>query len=203
MFPLADLTKKEVREIATQYKLPVSDKKDSTGICFIGKQKFDEFITQHLKAIPGDMIDESGKVLGKHKGLICYTLGQRKGIGLGGIKETETANHIHNPWYAAKKDMVNNTLTIVQDTNHPLLMNQNVEASYMHWVLDEPAKVGDKLMAQVRYRQQKQACTVTSVNDGKVLVKFDKPQRAVTLGQSLVLYDGDYCLGGGFISDYF
>ena len=203
MFPLADLTKKEVREIATQYKLPVSDKKDSTGICFIGKQKFDEFITQHLKAIPGDMIDESGKVLGKHKGLICYTLGQRKGIGLGGIKETETANHIHNPWYAAKKDMENNTLTIVQDTNHPLLMNQNVEASYMHWVLDEPAKVGDKLMAQVRYRQQKQACTVTSVNDGKVLVKFDKPQRAVTLGQSLVLYDGDYCLGGGFISDYF
>lgn len=202
LFPLADLTKKEVREIATQHKLHVSDKKDSTGICFIGKQKFDEFITKHLKAIPGDMIDEEGKVIGRHKGLICYTLGQRKGIGLGGLKETETADHIHNPWYAAKKDLANNTLTIVQDTNHPLLMNTNVEASHMHWVLDEPAKIGDKLMAQVRYRQEKQACIVTQVTENKVTVKFDKPQRAVTSGQSLVLYDGEYCLGGGFISDY-
>ena len=202
MFPLADLTKKEVREIAKKHNLPVSDKKDSTGICFIGNQRFDEFITQHLKAIPGDMIDENGKVIGKHKGLICYTLGQRKGIGLGGIKETECDNNIHKPWYTAKKDIENNTLTVVQDTNHPLLMSQNVEASHMHWVLDEPAKVGDKLMAQVRYRQQKQACTVTEASGDKVLVKFDNPQRAVTLGQSLVLYDGDYCLGGGFISDY-
>ncbi|OUR71545.1 tRNA 2-thiouridine(34) synthase MnmA [Arcobacter sp. 31_11_sub10_T18] len=202
LFPLADLTKIEVREIAKEHNLPVSDKKDSTGICFIGNQRFDEFITQHLKAIPGDIIDETGKVIGRHKGLICYTLGQRKGIGLGGIKETESAGHIHNPWYAAKKDMENNTLTVVQDTNHPLLMNQNVEANHMHWVLEEPPKVGDKLMAQVRYRQQKQACTVTSTNDNKVLVRFDKPQRAVTLGQSLVLYDGEYCLGGGFISDY-
>ncbi len=203
MFPLADLTKKEVREIATQNNLHVNDKKDSTGICFIGNQRFDEFITQHLKAIPGDMIDENGKVLGKHKGLICYTLGQRKGIGLGGIKETESDGHIHKAWYAAQKDIENNTLTVVQDTNHPLLMNQNVEASHMHWVLEEPPKVGDKLMAQVRYRQQKQACTVTSTEGDKVLVKFDKPQRAVTLGQSLVLYKGEYCLGGGFISNYF
>ncbi|WP_121628221.1 tRNA 2-thiouridine(34) synthase MnmA [Poseidonibacter antarcticus] len=202
LFPLADLTKKEVREIATKYKLHVSDKKDSTGICFIGKQKFDEFITQHLKAIPGNFIDETGKVIGRHKGLICYTLGQRKGIGIGGIKETESANHIHEPWYVAKKDLENNTITIVQDTIHPLLMNQNVQATHMHWVLEKPAKVGDKLMAQVRYRQQKQACTVVEANDDKVLVKFDKPQRAVTLGQSLVLYDGKYCLGGGFISDY-
>mgnify|MGYP001584935228 CR=1 FL=1 len=202
IFPLADLTKKEVREIATKHNLPVSDKKDSTGICFIGKQKFDEFITQHLKAIPGDFVDESGKVIGKHKGLICYTLGQRKGIGIGGLKETEGANNTHNPWYVAKKDITNNTLTIVQDSNHPLLMNQNVEASHMHWVLEEAPKVGDKLMGQVRYRQQKQACTVTQATKDKVIVKFDKPQRAVTLGQSLVLYDGDYCLGGGFISDY-
>jgi len=202
LFPLANLTKKEVREIAKEHNLPVSDKKDSTGICFIGKQKFDEFITQHLKAIPGDFIDDKGKIIGRHKGLICYTLGQRKGIGIGGMKETETANNTHNPWYVAKKDIVSNTLTIVQDTNHPLLMNQNVEASHMHWVLDKAPKIGDKLMAQVRYRQQKQACTVTQANDGKVLVRFDTPQRAVTLGQSLVLYDGEYCLGGGFISDY-
>ncbi|MGB5793010.1 aminomethyltransferase beta-barrel domain-containing protein, partial [Poseidonibacter sp.] len=95
-----------------------------------------------------------------------------------------------------------NTLTVVQDTIHPLLMNENVEASHMHWVLEHPPKVGDKLMAQVRYRQQKQECTVTKTDGDKVLVKFDKPQRAVTLGQSLVLYDGKYCLGGGFISDY-
>jgi len=202
MFPLADLTKKEVREIAKEHNLSVSDKKDSTGICFIGNQRFDEFITQHLKAIPGDILDETGKVIGKHKGLICYTLGQRKGIGIGGMKETEAAGHIHNPWYVAKKDMENNTLTIVQDTNHSLLMNQNVEASHMHWVLEKSPKVGDKLMAQVRYRQQKQPCIVTSTNNDKVIVKFDKLQRAVTLGQSLVLYDGDYCLGGGFISDY-
>jgi tRNA-specific 2-thiouridylase len=203
MFPLGDLTKKEVREIARVHNLSVSDKKDSTGICFIGNQRFDEFITQHLKAIPGDIVDENGKVLGRHKGLICYTLGQRKGIGLGGIKENESANHIHNPWYAAKKNMEDNTLTVVQDTNHPLLMNQSVEASHMHWVLDEAPKIGDKLMAQIRYRQQKQACTVTEVNEDKVLVQFDKPQRAVTLGQSLVLYKGDYCLGGGFISNYY
>ncbi|RXJ92761.1 tRNA 2-thiouridine(34) synthase MnmA [Malaciobacter molluscorum] len=202
MFPLADLTKKEVRQIAKEHNLPVSDKKDSTGICFIGKQKFDEFITQYLKAIPGDIIDEHGKVIGKHKGLVCYTLGQRKGIGLGGIKETELENNIHKPWYVAKKDMTNNTLTIVQDTNHPLLMSKNVEASHMHWVLETPPKIGDKLMAQVRYRQQKQSCTVVEVNDEKVIVEFDNLQRAVTLGQSLVLYDGNYCLGGGFISDY-
>jgi tRNA-specific 2-thiouridylase len=203
MFPLGDLTKTEVREIAREHNLSVSDKKDSTGICFIGNQRFDEFITQHLKAIPGDIIDDSGKVIGKHKGLICYTLGQRKGIGLGGIKETELANNIHKPWYAAKKDVQNNTLTVVQDTNHPLLMSQSVEASHMHWVLEKTPKRGDKLMAQVRYRQQKQACTVTQVDDEKVIVEFDKAQRAVTLGQSLVLYDGDYCLGGGFISDYY
>ncbi|WP_258238513.1 tRNA 2-thiouridine(34) synthase MnmA [Arcobacter sp. CECT 8986] len=202
MFPLADLTKKEVRQIAKEHNLPVSDKKDSTGICFIGKQKFDEFITQYLKAIPGDIIDENGKVIGRHKGLVCYTLGQRKGIGLGGIKDNELENNIHKPWYVAKKDMTNNTLTIVQDTNHPLLMSKNVEASHMHWVLEETPEVGDKLMAQVRYRQQKQACTVVEVNDDKVVVEFDNLQRAVTLGQSLVLYEGDYCLGGGFISDY-
>ena len=202
LFPLAELTKKEVREIAKEHNLPVSDKKDSTGICFIGKQKFDEFITQYLKAIPGDIVDESGKVIGKHKGLVCYTLGQRKGIGIGGIKETELANNIHNPWYVAKKDMNNNTLVVVQDTNHPLLMSKSVEASHMHWVLEVAPKVGDKLMAQVRYRQKKQACTVTQVIDDKVIVEFDQPQRAVTLGQSLVLYEGNYCLGGGFISDY-
>ncbi|XOB62895.1 tRNA 2-thiouridine(34) synthase MnmA [Campylobacterota bacterium DY0563] len=202
MFPLADLTKKEVREIAKEHNLPVSDKKDSTGICFIGNQKFDEFITQHLKAIPGDIIDENGKVLGKHKGLICYTLGQRKGIGLGGIKGLEGENNTHKSWYAAKKNIEDNTLTVVQDTNHPLLMSKKVEASHMHWVLEEPAKVGEKLMAQIRYRQQKQACTVTEVNEDKVIVEFDRPQRAVTLGQSLVLYSGNYCLGGGFISDY-
>ncbi|WP_417333409.1 tRNA 2-thiouridine(34) synthase MnmA [Halarcobacter sp.] len=202
MFPLGDLTKTEVREIAREHNLPVSDKKDSTGICFIGNQRFDDFITQHLKAIPGDMIDEHGKVLGKHKGLICYTLGQRKGIGLGGIKGLEGENNTHKSWYAAKKNIEDNTLTVVQDTNHPLLMSETVEASHMHWVLEEAPKVGDKLVAQIRYRQQKQACTVVEVNEDKVLVKFDKPQRAVTLGQSLVLYDGQYCLGGGFISDY-
>ncbi|RXK11983.1 tRNA 2-thiouridine(34) synthase MnmA [Halarcobacter mediterraneus] len=202
MFPLGDLTKTEVREIAREHNLPVSDKKDSTGICFIGNQRFDDFITQHLKAIPGDMIDENGKVLGKHKGLICYTLGQRKGIGLGGIKGLEGENNTHKSWYAAKKNIEDNTLTVVQDTNHPLLMSQTVEASHMHWVLEAAPKVGAKLVAQIRYRQQKQACTVVEVKDDKVLVKFDKPQRAVTLGQSLVLYDGQYCLGGGFISDY-
>jgi len=203
MFPLADLTKKEVREIAKEHNLSVSDKKDSTGICFIGKQKFDEFITQHLKAIPGDIIDDKGKVLGTHKGLICYTIGQRKGIGLGGIVQNEAANKsVHNPWYAAYKNVKDNTLTIVQDHDHPLLISKNVEASHMHWVLEKAPKVGDKLAGQVRYRQQKVACTVISVNDDKVEVQFDNPQRAVTLGQSLVLYDGDYCLGGGFISNY-
>ena len=202
MFELSRLCL-EPSEQAKEHNLAVSDKKDSTGICFIGKQKFDEFITQHLKAIPGDIIDENGKVLGKHKGLICYTRGQRKGIGLGGIVKNDTSNSIHHPWYAAEKDVKNNTLTIVQDTNHPLLICKNGEASHMHWVLDETPTVGDKLMGQVRYRQRKEACTVTEVNGEKVIVKFENSQRAVTSGQSLVLYKDDYCLGGGFISNYF
>ena len=128
-------------------------------------------------------------------------MGQRKGIGLGGIKGNESEKQYTQTLVCSFKKMVNNTLTIVQDTNHPLLMSKTVEASHMHWVLEEEPKVGDKLMAQVRYRQQKQACTVIEASDEKVVVEFDNPQRAVTLGQSLVLYSGDYCLGG-FISFY-
>src|SRR5574344_2029304 len=179
-----------------------SSKDQSYFLHALSSQKFDEFITQHLQAIPGDIIDENGKGLGKHKGLVCYTLGQRKGIGLGGLKGNENENNTHKPWFVASKDVVNNTLTIVQDTNHPLLMSKTVEAKQIHWVLEVAPKVGDKLMAQVRYRQQKQACTVVEASAEKVIVEFDNPQRAVTLGQSLVLYSGDYCLGGGFISFY-
>ena len=172
-------------------KISLKKKKLNTG-------KYSLFIEYYK----GTIIDENGKVLGTHKGLICYTRGQRKGIGLGGIVKNDKSNSIHQPWYAAQKDVKNNTLTIVQDTNHPLLICKRVEASHMHWVLGNPPKVGDKLMGQVRYRQKKVTCTVVSADNDKVQVKFDSDQRAVTLGQSLVLYDGEYCLGGGFISNY-
>ena len=197
LFPLAEYSKDEIRQIARDAGLPVSEKKDSTGICFIGKNKFDEFISKYLEAVPGNIVSENGKVLGKHKGLICYTIGQRKGIGLGGGLGENL-----NAWYVAKKDVKKNELTVVQDTNHPLLMSQTITATQPHWILETAPKVGDQLEAQVRYRQKHQSCEVVSVGESTIVVRFVHPQRAVAIGQSLVLYENEQCLGGGVISDY-
>ena len=197
LFPLAEYSKDEIRQIARDANLPVSEKKDSTGICFIGKNKFDEFISKYLEAVPGNIVSETGKVLGKHKGLICYTIGQRKGIGLGGGLGENL-----NAWYVAKKDVKKNELTVVQNTNHPLLMSQTITATQPHWTLEIAPKVGDLLEAQVRYRQKHQSCEVVSVSEGVIVVRFVNQQRAVAIGQSLVLYENEQCLGGGVISDY-
>jgi len=193
IFPLSNLTKEEVRKIAKKSSLPVFNKKDSTGICFIGKQKFDDFITKYISCDSGDMIDERGNILGKHKGLICYTLGQRKGIGLGSNSNSQ------NPWYVADKNVKENTITVVQDTNHPLLMSKSLIADQTHWTLEIAPKIGQKLQAQIRYRQKKVSCIVKDIYKDTIEVEFENPQRAVTIGQSLVLYENDKCIGGGFI----
>jgi tRNA-specific 2-thiouridylase len=197
IFPLSNLLKSEVREIAQNINLPVSNKKDSVGICFIGKQKFDTFIQNYISSKPGDMIDGNGKIVGKHRGLICYTIGQRKGIGLGSNKDSQ------NPWYVAFKDVKNNTLTVVQDSNHKLLMCKSLIAKEVHWTLGSSVNVGDNLNSQVRYRQKEVSCTVESIQGDSICIKFDKAQRAVTKGQSLVLYKDGNCIGGGFISEIF
>ena len=197
LFPLADLTKDEVRQIAQKANLPVSEKKDSTGICFIGKQKFDEFITRYLSAIPGDIIDENGRKVGRHKGLVCYTIGQRKGLGIGGGFSEST-----NPWYVADKKLSTNELIVVQDTHHDLLMSQKVTSENNHWVLQTPPQIGDNLFGQVRYRQTPQPCRVIAIDDRGITIEFERPQRAVTKGQALVLHQGNDCIGGGNIRDY-
>jgi tRNA-specific 2-thiouridylase len=197
MFPLANLEKSQVRDIAKKANLPVFDKKDSTGICFIGERKFDEFITKYISAKRGDILNEYGDIIGEHKGLICYTLGQRKGIGLGG-----GLSDSHNPWYVAKKDVQTNSLTVVQDTNHKLLMSTIVSADEFHWSLDIPINIGDIVYAQIRYRQKHTPCVIKDIIDDEIIVEFDNPQRAVTIGQSLVLYKDNKCFGGGFIKSY-
>jgi tRNA-specific 2-thiouridylase len=194
MFPLADLTKKEVRNIARENNLPVSEKKDSTGICFIGKQKFDTFISNYIKRVAGDIIDDTGKIVGRHTGLAGYTIGQRKGLGIGGGHSKDDS-----PWYVAKKDIKENKLLVVQDTNHPYLMQKIIKAQEFQYISSIKPKINDKLFAQIRYRQKAVLCVVKDIFKDNLIVEFDKPQRASTSGQYLVIYKDDYCLGGGII----
>ena len=195
MFPLADLNKDEVRDIARKHNLPTSEKKDSTGICFIGKQRFDTFIANYIKGKSGDIVDEHNKIVGKHNGLAGYTLGQRKGLGIGGGHSEDGS-----AWYVAKKDVQNNKLYVVQDSNHPWLMSKTIIAKKMHYISNIKAKKGDKLSAQIRYRQKIMPCLVTNVSEDSLEVEFEQKQRASTPGQYLVIYNqNDYCLGGGVI----
>ena len=194
MFPLADLTKKEVRNIARENNLAVSEKKDSTGICFIGKQKFDTFISNYIKRIAGDIVNEKGEKVGKHTGLAGYTIGQRKGLRIGGSQESDGT-----PWYVAKKDIKENKLFVVQDTNHPWLMSQTIKAQEFHYISSIKPKINDKIFAQIRYRQKAVLCVVKDVSSDSLIVEFAEPQRASTSGQYLVIYKDGYCLGGGII----
>ncbi|MBB5018528.1 tRNA-specific 2-thiouridylase [Chitinivorax tropicus] len=188
-FPLGDIRKTEVRRLAEEAKLPNFAKKDSTGICFIGERPFREFLNRYLPRTPGPMVTPEGKVMGEHQGLMYHTIGQRKGLGIGGQGE---------PWFVAGKDIPNNKLIVVQGHDHPLLLRPDLVAQQLSWTQDTPPALG-RYTAKTRYRQQDAACTLVSVNDQTCEVLFDSPQWAVTPGQSVVLYDGDVCLGGGII----
>jgi tRNA-specific 2-thiouridylase len=196
-FPLGDLIKDEVREIAARAGLPVSDKKDSTGICFIGERPFAEFLSRYVTARPGRIESPDGDVLGTHRGLAFYTLGQRQGLGIGGVPTAGDA-----PWYVAEKRAPDNVLVVVQGTNHPLLFHDGLRARDVRWIGTAPAALaaGATLHchAKTRYRQADQACTVVE-EAGELVVRFRTPQRAITPGQYVVLYAGEECLGGAVI----
>ena len=194
IFPLGELTKPKVRKIAKKEGLITSEKKDSTGICFIGERPFPEFLNSYLPLNPGEILDEVGNKIGEHKGLPFYTLGQRQGLGIGGRKDSA-----NNPWYVVNKDQINNTLIAVQGNNHPLLMSKELKTRNL--VLVNPIKNKKFLgKAKVRYRQEDQDCQI-EIMKNKLKIKFVKQQRAVTPGQSVVIYKDEVCLGGGEIQD--
>ena len=194
LFPIGELDKPVVRELAEKHDLVTHNKKDSTGICFIGERRFKDFLETYLPAQPGDIITPEGTVIAQHEGLMYYTIGQRQGLGIGGV-----AGAPEEPWYVAQKQLETNQLLVVQGKNHPLLFEPGLKASQMHWINGEALAAGSRCMAKTRYRQPDQACTLIDVKDDSITVHFDTPQRAITPGQSIVLYDGDICLGGGVI----
>jgi len=193
-FPVGELHKAEVRKCARAAGLQTHDKKDSTGICFIGERNFRAFLGQYLPARPGEIRTAQGQLVGEHQGLMFHTLGQRRGLGLGGIQGCPEA-----PWYVLHKDLKGNILYVGQDHQHPWLMSTLLSARHLSWVCGTPPLPGARLEAQVRYRQSAQACQLRHLGDDRMVIEFDGPQRAVTPGQSVVLYAGDECLGGGII----
>ena len=200
MFPVGEFEKTEVRRIADQAGLPNARKKDSTGICFIGERPFREFLNRYIAKAPGPIKTDAGRKIGQHQGLSFYTLGQRQGLGIGGIKEkgAQRGGGEHTPWFVARKDMASNTLLVVQGHDHPWLLSAQLQADDLSWTAGKPPVVG-QVQAKTRYRQQDAACTLTWTHDNMQL-DFPEAQWAVTPGQSAVLYDGEVCLGGGVIS---
>ena len=194
LFPVGELEKPAVRALAEQHDLITAKKKDSTGICFIGERRFRDFLQQYLPAQPGTIETPDGDVIGKHMGLMYYTLGQRQGLGIGGL-----ANYSEDPWYVAAKDLDRNVLIAVQGKHDQLLYSDILVTEAMDWVAGEPPVQQGRFTAKTRYRQSDCSCEMRALPDGGVEVTFDDPQWAVTPGQSLVLYDGDICLGGGVI----
>jgi tRNA-specific 2-thiouridylase len=194
LFPVGELLKPDVRRLASEAALPVHDKKDSTGICFIGERNFREFLAEYIPPEPGVMRTPEGSLIGEHLGLAFYTLGQRQGLGVGGVR-----GHPEEPWYVLHKDADENVLYVGQGHDHPWLAARTVLASRLSWVSGSRPEAGQRLAAKVRYRQTDQACTVRECSDDRLVLDFDAPQRAVTPGQSVVLYDDDNCLGGGII----
>ena len=193
LFPVGGLKKSEVRRLAQEAGLPNHAKKDSTGICFIGERPFREFLNRYLSKSPGKIVDEKGKTLGEHIGLSFYTIGQRKGIGIGGQKDAS-----HDAWYVAEKRMASNELVVVQGHDHPLLLKKSLKAGDPSWVSGTPPPEKN-FSGKTRYRQADADCTLEKAN-GEIAVEFERPQWAVTPGQSVVLYDREVCLGGGVIT---
>ncbi|HYD94024.1 MAG TPA: tRNA 2-thiouridine(34) synthase MnmA [Noviherbaspirillum sp.] len=198
LFPLGEIPKTEVRAIAEKIGLPNAKKKDSTGICFIGERPFRDFLNRYLSFKPGPMKTPDGKTVGEHVGLSFYTLGQRKGIGLGGIKSFQKADGSNDAWYVAKKDVANNTLYVVQGHDHSWLLSPALSAGQASWIAGVAPEPGP-LSAKTRYRQADVPCSLSVLDADRFSLRFPDPQWAVTPGQSAVLYDGDVCLGGGII----
>ena len=194
LFPVGELEKPEVRRIAEELDLVTARKKDSTGICFIGERKFRDFLARYLPAQPGVIESTDGQVLGEHQGLMYHTLGQRKGLGIGGLKDSND-----NPWYVVDKDVAGNRLIVAQGAEHPRLMSVGLVAQQLDWVDRQPLTAPLRCTVKTRYRQTDIPCTVTPLSDDKIEVRFDAPVAAVTPGQSAVFYLGDVCLGGGVI----
>lgn len=192
LFPVGGLEKKEVRRIAKNVGLATSEKKDSTGICFIGERHFPSFVSQYITPQEGNFETLEGKIVGKHQGAVFYTLGQRKGMGIGGAGE---------PWYVVDKDMNRNVVYVVQGEDHPALYRNSLVASELSWVSGQAPFIDRPYKAKVRYRQEDQPCVIEKIEQDKLFVRFLSPQRAVTPGQSIVLYDEDVCLGGGVIQN--
>jgi tRNA-specific 2-thiouridylase len=194
LFPVGELTKPEVRAVAEKADLRVHDKKDSTGICFIGERNFKEFLGEFIAADPGEIRTIDEKPIGKHDGLMFHTLGQRQGLGIGGVRGCPD-----EPWYVLHKDLDKNILYVGQGHEHPWLLSKKLLAGQLSWVSGHAPEPGARLTAKVRYRQPDQTCIVGSVEDGHLELHFDRDQRAVTPGQSVVLYEEENCMGGGII----
>ncbi|MCP5306014.1 MAG: tRNA 2-thiouridine(34) synthase MnmA [Chromatiaceae bacterium] len=193
LFPLSGLDKAEVREIARAAGFPNHKKKDSTGICFIGERRFRDFLSRYLPASPGPIRTSDGEVIGRHQGLMYYTLGQRHGLGIGGVADAPD-----EPWYVVGKDLPNNALIVAQGHDNPLLYRDRLTAHQVHWVNRPPTTASFACKARCRHRQPLQDCVVTVTRD-RLTADFAQAQRALTPGQSIVLYDGEVCLGGGII----
>lgn len=196
LFPIGELEKPYVRQLAEEAGLITHDKKDSTGICFIGERKFKDFLQQFLPAQPGDIVDTQGNVIGKHDGLMYLTLGQRKGLGIGGGHGDSGL-----PWFSADKDLEKNQLIAVQGADHPLLNHRYLVATTCDWVSGNAPQTNQQMKAKVRYRQPEQPCKIVMQTGDRIIVAFDEAQTAITPGQSIAFYQGEDCLGGAIISE--
>lgn len=193
LFPIGELAKPAVRQIALAAGFKTATKKDSTGICFIGERRFSDFLKTYLPAQPGDIVTVDGKVIGTHQGLMYHTIGQRQGLHIGGLRD-----HDGQPWFVAAKDLSTNQLIVAQGQDHPALFAPALLAGQAHWI-NLPAEFPLRATAKIRYRQPDQACIVRPIGDGQLRVEFDQPQRAISPGQSVVFYQGAECLGGAVI----
>ena len=196
IFPLGELTKSQVRKIAQQAGFNNYNKKDSTGICFIGERKFKEFLKNYLPNNPGLIINDIGQVIGKHDGLMYYTIGQRKGLKIGGQAKYLGA---HQPWYVINKDLENNRLIVTTGNNNQQLFTNQIVATNEHWINKKAVNTQIPLTAKIRYRQQSQSCSIININANELLITFEQKQRAVSPGQFVVFYQEEYCLGGAVI----
>lgn len=191
LFPIGHLPKSEVRRIAEENNLVTAKKRDSTGICFIGKRNFKEFLNQYVPSAPGNFENVLGEIVGQHDGIAFYTIGQRKGLKIGGAGDA---------WFVVGKDIERNVVIVDQGAEHAALYGDHVIATDMSWVSEQPPKVPFRCAAKIRYRQQDMPCTIVKMEDNHIVIHFDQPQRAITPRQSIVFYDGEICLGGALIS---
>jgi tRNA-specific 2-thiouridylase len=198
VFPIGELKKTTVRDLARRHRLAVHAKRDSTGICFIGERPFREFLSRYLPPANGEICTIDGKVVGEHLGLMYYTIGQRQGLGIGGRADSDP-----RAWYVARKDVASNRLIVVQGHDHPALMAQALSCTRLSWIRGTPPTMTAGYAAKTRYRQKDAPCRITALDEDRCVIEFESPQWAVTPGQSVVLYEGETCLGGGIIDSAF